>query len=34
VQVGIPMKKAIVHVRAARAARYASLRNFYEPPKK
>jgi CPA2 family monovalent cation:H+ antiporter-2 len=34
VQVGIPMKKAIVHVRAARAERYASLRNFYEPPKK
>jgi len=34
VQAGIPMKKAILHVRAARAARYASLREFYEPPKK
>jgi len=34
VQVGIPMKDAIVHVRAARAERYASLRNYYEPPKK
>ena len=35
VQAGIPMKRAILHVRAARAARYASLRDFYEaPPKK
>ncbi|KAF0163996.1 MAG: transporter monovalent cation:proton antiporter-2 (CPA2) family [Rhodocyclaceae bacterium] len=35
VQAGIPMKKAIQHVRAARAERYASLRDFYEtPPKK
>ena len=30
VQAGIPMKKAILHVRAARAERYASLREFYE----
>jgi CPA2 family monovalent cation:H+ antiporter-2 len=30
VQAGIPMKKAILHVRAARAERYASLRDFYE----
>jgi hypothetical protein len=29
------MKKAILHVRAARAERYASLRDYYEtPPKK
>jgi CPA2 family monovalent cation:H+ antiporter-2 len=34
VQVGIPMKEAIIHVRAARAERYASLRDFYEAPKK
>jgi monovalent cation:H+ antiporter-2, CPA2 family len=34
VQAGIPMKKAILHVRAARAQRYASLRDFYEPAKK
>jgi len=34
VQAGIPMKNAILHVRAARAARYASLRDFYEAPKK
>jgi len=35
VQAGIPMKKAILHVRAARAERYASLRDYYEtPPKK
>jgi CPA2 family monovalent cation:H+ antiporter-2 len=34
VQAGIPMKKAILHVRAARAERYASLRDFYAPPKK
>ncbi|MDP2826403.1 MAG: cation:proton antiporter [Sulfuritalea sp.] len=30
VQAGIPMKKAIRHVRSARAERYASLRDFYE----
>ncbi len=30
VQAGIPMKKAILHVRAARAERYASLRDFYD----
>lgn len=30
VHAGIPMKKAIQHVRAARAARYQSLRNFYD----
>lgn len=34
VQAGIPMKQAILHVRAARAERYASLREFYAPPKK
>lgn len=34
VQAGIPMKKAITHVRSARAERYASLRDFYAPPKK
>ena len=34
VQAGIPMKKAIQHVRAARAERYASLRDFYAMPKK
>jgi CPA2 family monovalent cation:H+ antiporter-2 len=34
VQAGIPMKRAILHVRAARAERYASLRDFYAPPKK
>jgi CPA2 family monovalent cation:H+ antiporter-2 len=34
VQAGIPMKKAILHVRAARAERYASLREFYAPLKK
>ncbi len=34
VHVGIPMKKAILHVRAVRAARYSSLREFYEPAKK
>ncbi|MCX7154842.1 MAG: cation:proton antiporter [Rhodocyclales bacterium] len=34
VQAGIPMKKAIQHVRAVRAERYASLRDFYAPPKK
>jgi CPA2 family monovalent cation:H+ antiporter-2 len=28
-QVGIPMEQAIVHVRAARAERYASLRDYY-----
>ncbi len=30
VHAGIPMKRAIQHVRAARAARYTSLRNFYD----
>jgi len=30
VHAGIPMKQAIRHVRAARAARYRSLRNFYD----
>ncbi|MDP2135807.1 MAG: cation:proton antiporter, partial [Sulfuritalea sp.] len=34
VQAGIPMKKAIQHVRSVRAERYASLRDFYETPKK
>jgi len=34
VQAGIPMKRAILHVRAARAERYASLREFYAPTKK
>ena len=34
VQAGIPMSKAMIHVRAARAARYASLRDYYEPPNK
>jgi CPA2 family monovalent cation:H+ antiporter-2 len=34
VQAGIPMEKAILHVRAAQADRYASLRDFYAPPKK
>ena len=34
VQAGIPMKRAILHVRAARAARYASLREYYAPTKK
>ncbi|MDO8788700.1 MAG: cation:proton antiporter [Sulfuritalea sp.] len=34
VQAGIPMKRAILHVRAARADRYASLRDFYAPTKK
>ena len=34
VQAGIPMKNAIQHVRAVRAARYASLRDFYDAPKK
>jgi hypothetical protein len=28
------MKKAILHVRAARAERYASLRDFYEAKNK
>ena len=31
VQAGIPMNKAILHVRAARGARYASLREYYRP---
>jgi CPA2 family monovalent cation:H+ antiporter-2 len=30
VQAGVPMKKAIAHVRSARAARYESLREFYK----
>lgn len=30
VHAGIPMEQAIVHVRQARAARYASLRDFYQ----
>ncbi|MCM2289050.1 MAG: NAD-binding protein, partial [Sulfuritalea sp.] len=34
VQAGIPMKHAIQHVRAVRAERYASLRDFYKTPKK
>ena len=34
VQAGIPMQQAILHVRAARAARYASLRDFYAMTKK
>lgn len=29
VQIGVPMERAITHVRAARAERYASLREFY-----
>jgi CPA2 family monovalent cation:H+ antiporter-2 len=28
-QVGIPVERAMIHVRALRAARYASLRNYY-----
>ena len=34
VHAGIPMKRAILHVRAARAERYASLREFYAPTRK
>ncbi len=34
VQAGIPMEHAIRHVREVRAARYASLREFYQPAKK
>ena len=34
VQAGIPMEHAIRHVREVRAARYASLREFYKAPKK
>jgi len=34
VRAGIPMQRAILHVRAARAERYASLREYYAPPKK
>jgi hypothetical protein len=30
VHAGIPMNRAIRHVRAARAARYASLKDFYD----
>jgi monovalent cation:H+ antiporter-2, CPA2 family len=29
-QIGVPMERAIAHVRSARAERYASLRSFYE----
>ena len=32
VQAGIPMRHAIQHVRAIRAKRYASLRDFYDSP--
>jgi CPA2 family monovalent cation:H+ antiporter-2 len=31
VHAGIPMRRAITHVRTARAARYASLRDYYAP---
>ena len=34
VQAGIPMERAIVHVRAARAERYVSLHDFYASTKK
>ena len=34
VHAGVPMRKAILHVRSARAARYASLRDYYDSPKK
>jgi CPA2 family monovalent cation:H+ antiporter-2 len=34
VQAGIPMRNAIQHVRTVRAERYASLRNFYDEPRK
>ena len=33
VQAGIPMEKAILHIRSVRAERYASLRDFYQVPK-
>ena len=33
VQAGIPMRHAIQHVRAVRAERYASLRDFYDKPR-
>jgi CPA2 family monovalent cation:H+ antiporter-2 len=33
VHAGIPMKRAMQHVRAARAARYASMREFYDSSK-
>jgi CPA2 family monovalent cation:H+ antiporter-2 len=29
VQAGVPMEKALIHVRSARAARYQSLKDFY-----
>ena len=32
-QIGIPMERALSHVRAARAKRYASMREFYEREK-
>ncbi len=34
VQAGIPMRHAIQHVRAVRAERYASLRDFYDQPRR
>jgi CPA2 family monovalent cation:H+ antiporter-2 len=34
VQAGIPMRNAIQHVRTVRAERYASLRDFYDEPRK
>ena len=34
VHAGVPMRKAILHVRSARAARYTSLRDYYDSPKK
>ncbi len=33
-QIGVPMEQAIGHVRAARAERYESMRNFYQKPEK
>jgi CPA2 family monovalent cation:H+ antiporter-2 len=34
VHAGVPMRKAILHVRSARSARYASLRDYYDSAKK
>jgi CPA2 family monovalent cation:H+ antiporter-2 len=31
-QVGVPVERAMSHVRAARAERYASLRDYYQKP--
>ncbi|MBI4998533.1 MAG: potassium transporter, partial [Rhodocyclales bacterium] len=31
-QIGIPVERAMTHVRAARAERYASLRDYYRKP--